>query len=104
MVPVGTADPAFDIRRTTESPVIRPLPSHATPEKVMRATTPHVSVELDENDNRTNRNDGVTERHVPANASDVSESGPMKLVPHRITVHAATAVTKRSIRSPWLHH
>ena len=100
MVPIGAAEPAFDIRNTNESPVMRPLPSHAVPEKVMRATTPHVSLSLEEKDKRTNRNDGVTERHAPANVSGVVESGTTKPEPHLITVHAATVVTTRSMRSP----
>jgi hypothetical protein len=65
----------------------------------------HPSPDVEKKVNRRNSVDGVTERHVPANVSEnACESVPTKLEPHRITVHAATAVTKRSIRSPWLHH
>ena len=88
---------------TNESPSSRPPPSHATPENVSRAASTPGSLDFELTDNPMNSNDGVTERHAPANASgdealNAVSAGPAE---HPIVAHSSVITdTQRIIMPP----
>jgi len=97
ITPLSVRAPPPVTLATNESPAIRPLPSQYTPEKVSRAPSPPISLDMALTDNPTNSSDGVTERHAPVNASgddavNVVSAGPAE---QALVAHSITTITPR---------
>jgi hypothetical protein len=100
MTPVAVDAPNIVMLATYESPSIRPLPSHATPENVSRAASTPNSLDFDSTDSLMNSSDGVTERHVPANvladgafttvSGDVASGSGFVELEHASVAHSTT--------------
>jgi len=84
---------------TSESPAIRPPPSHATPENVSRVASTPSSLDFECTDNRMNSSPGVTDRHIPVNvlgggACDTVSGGEPADTGSDVREHPATADSK----------